>query len=60
MKKQLLGALIGKFKEFSKEYQLTQVSISKASNERIIRQAKIYDKNLSEDELNKLCDDPDV
>ena len=60
MKKQLLGALIGKFQEFSKEYQMAQISISKASNERIVRQAKIYDKNLSEEDLNKLCDEPEV
>lgn len=60
MKKNLLGAIIGKFRELSREYQLTQVNISKATNERIKRQAKIYDKDLSEEELNQLCENPEV
>lgn len=60
MKKQLLGALIGKFQEFSKEYQLVQVRISKASNERTRRQAKIIDKDIGDEEIDKLCENPEV
>ena len=60
MKKQLMGALVSKFQEFSKEYQIVQVSISNASNERTVRQAKIYDKNLTDVELNKIREDPEV
>lgn len=60
MKKNLLGALIGKFQEFSKEYQITQLRVSKAYNEKTKRQAKIVDKNLTDEELNQLCEDPEV
>jgi len=60
MKKQLLGALISKFQEFSKEFQMVQVNISKARNERTIRQALIYDRNLTEEEVNRIREDPDV
>ena len=60
MKKQLLGALISKYQEFSKDFQMVQVNISNAINERSVRQALIYDKNLSEEELNQIRENPEV
>ena len=60
MKKQLLGALISKYQEFSKDFQMVQVNISSAINERSVRQALIYDKNLTEEELNQIRENPEV
>ena len=60
MKKQLLGALISKYQEYSKEFQMVQVNISNAINERSVRQALIYDKNLTENELDQIRENPEV
>lgn len=58
MKFQLINTLILKSKECYKEYCDAQLSIRRTHNDQIIRQAKLYEKNLTVEQLNEIINEP--
>ena len=58
MKSQLINTLILKSKECYKEYCEAQLSIKKTHNDQIKRQAKLYEKNLTEEQMNEIINEP--
>ena len=60
MKTTSYQALSNKFSDVLKESQNIQVSFKAAVREKITRQAKIIDDKLTEDQIEEICNDPEV
>ena len=58
MKSQLINTLILKSKECYKQYCEAQLSIKRTHNDQIKRQAKLYEKNLTEEQMNEIINEP--
>lgn len=59
MKSQLINTLILKSKECYKEYCEAQLSIRRTHNDQIKRQARLYEKNLTEEQMNEIINEPE-
>lgn len=53
-------ALTTKFQEILKETQKIQVEFRTTVKEKVGRQAKIVDSNITDQQIDELCDDPEV
>ena len=60
MKKTLFQAISNKVKEVLTEYQNVQLDFKNSLKQKISRQTKIVDENLTDDQIFEICNDPQV
>lgn len=60
MKQNIAKALSNKISEVLREYQNEQIEYKTSLKEKISRQAKLVDPNISKDKMDDLMNDPQV
>lgn len=60
MKQNIARALSNKISEVLREYQNEQIEYKASLKEKISRQAKLVDPNISKDKMDDLMNDPQV